>query len=176
MFSLFHKYFWFLSECFTFSQNDLIKISSLSCPITEDKTLNISNGSLVGWSLIDQIRAHSSRSVARTAGCTRFSCSNLLSIQVEFITGNHPAWSPGSRLRKQSKLEMAALLNLFRMWGPPAHLYIHLISSFLLPRDISVTACCSVCTIPKIFMNPRAEKLVLLLIRCTAACSWCANS
>lgn len=114
LFSLSHKEFSFLLECFTFSQNDLYKISSLSCPITQDQTLNISNDSLVGWSLNDQTIAHSSRSVVTTVGCTHF-CSNLLSIQVEFIIVNHPAWSPGSRLRKQSKLEMVPILNLFRM-------------------------------------------------------------
>lgn len=171
MLSLLHKYSGFLSEYFPFSQHDLIKISSLSCPITGDQTLNISNGSFVGRSLNDKIRAYSSRSVVTPVGCSQSSCSDLLSIQVEFIIVNHPAWSPRSRLRKQSKLEMAALLNLFRIWVPPAYHHIHLISSFLLPRDISVTTCCSICTIPKIFMNLKAGKLVLLLIHCTAACS-----
>lgn len=111
MLSLLQKYSSFLSEYFTFSQHDLIIISSVSCPITEDQTLNISNGPFVGWSLNDQIRAYSSRSVETPVGCRQSSCSDLLSIQVEFITVNHPAWSPRSRLRKQPKLEMAALLT-----------------------------------------------------------------
>ena len=49
---------------------------------------------------------------------------------MEFITVNHSAWSPGSRLRKQSKLEMAALLNLFLVQNvrPPLRLATYLLS------------------------------------------------
>lgn len=93
----------------------------------EWQSLSISHGSLVGWSLNDQIRTHSTRSVVTTVTRLQFS-SDLQSIQVEFITVNHPAWSPGSRLRKQSKLEMAALLNLFltqNLSPPPPHAKLH---------------------------------------------------
>lgn len=122
---------------------------------------SISHSSLVGWSLKDQIRAHSTRSVVTTVTRLQFSFSDLQSIQVEFITVNHSAWSSGSRLRKQSKLEMAALLNLLLVQNvrPPTLSHIPLICSNLLSREVSITICCCSCTIPKIFMNLKAEKL-----------------
>ena len=116
---------------------------------------SISHGSLVGWSLNDQIRAHSTRSMVTTVTRLHLFFSDLPSIQVEFITVNHPACSPGSRLRKQSKLEMAALLNLFLVQNKgPLHLatYILSVAAFYPGRSLLLLCCCS-CTMPKIFMK-----------------------
>lgn len=117
--------------------------------------------SLVGWSLNDQIRAHSTRSMVTTVTRLHLFFSDLQSIQVEFITGNHPACSPGSRLRKQSKLEIAALLNLFLVENKgPLHLatYIFSVAAFYPGRSRLLFCCCS-WTMPKIFMKLKAEKL-----------------
>lgn len=106
------------------------------------ESLSISHGSLVEWSPNDQIRAHSTRSVVTTATRLQFV---LLFRFTEHPGGVHycesPSMVPWQRIKKkQSKLEIAALLNLFLVQNvrSPMLSCIHLSCRNLLSREVSI--------------------------------------